>query len=733
MSGGNLGLTSGGRLVVRTPYNPSLLGVLRGLPGAKWDGEQKVWTVSGSDEALPTLIETARTHGWVIEPSILDRARELAQVQEAGAEGADERAALPGLYPFQREGVRWLARRSRALLSDDMGLGKTVQVLAALPTNAPVLVICPASIKGVWARETARWRPKYRIATLSGRGSHRWPEPGEVLITNYDILPKPPEKDRSGKVIAENDAALLKNAPKDLILVVDEVHACKGSKTRRTKAVKYIKNMAARIYGLTGTPLINRPPELWQVLETLGLAEEAFTHFGRFYWMMGGVKNRYGTDWEQPKPEVAGCLKRVMLRRRREEVLPDLPVKTFREVRVTKLKAGLRKRLDEVLKEWKERAGIIGPEMPNELPPFQKMSAVRAELAAAKIPTLLELVENYEAQEEPLVVFSAHRAPIDALSTREGWARITGDESPEERTQVVAAFQAGDLRGVALTIGAGREGITLTRGAHMIFVDRAWQPAWNSQAEDRICRIGQTRGCFYTILVADHPLDERLEELLQEKQGITDASIEKAAVRTAPRTLAEVLDGSDEASKTAGERARAERERALAAGEIQSCPKCGTEIELRTAGPKSKNQGRRYFACQPCDWFIWEGEKEQELFVIERLLSGGYALESQEGGIAFYLIQCPTKDKWAGWTFVRLQVGPESSRLGSVDPDGRVRGASNVRSILERIITDPKEAMARYGRELGFCGMCGLALTNDESRALGVGPICAGKFQELAL
>lgn len=724
---GKVELDHGGGLAVRTPYNPSLLNVLRGLPGAKWNRDAKVWQVSGSPEALPAILEAAREHGWTVAPEILKRAQALAQTQEAGAQGADKRAELPGLYPFQREGVRWVARRERALLGDEMGLGKTVQALAALPENAPVLVVCPASIKGVWKREVAAWRPDYRCTILSGRGSHRWPEPGEIVIENFDILPKAPSKDKDGK-LKENDLKMFQGPPKGLVLVIDEVHACKGSKTRRTNAVKMLRDAAARIYGLTGTPLLNRPPELWQVLETLGVAEEAFTHYGRFYWMMGGVKNRYGTDWGTPKPQAGECLKRVMLRRKREEVMPDLPAKTFRTIRVTDLKAGLRRRLDEVLAAWKAKLGIEGDRLPNMLPPFEDMSALRAELAAAKIPMMLELVESYEEQDEPLVVFADHRAPIDLLGERAGWAKITGDQSPNERTNIVEAFQEGHLKGVALTIGAGREGLTLTRASQMLFVDLAWTPAWNSQAQDRICRIGQTRGCVYTTLVADHDLDARLEELLQDKQDMIDASVEKAVVRTAPRTLAEVLDGADEASKTAAERARMERERKLASGAIRPCPKCQTEIEMRTAGPKSKHRGRDYFACQPCNWFTWADEKQTPPLVIGNLLSGGYALDREEGGTAFYLVNRPTQGKWEGWTFLRLQMGPESSTLGSVDPHGHVRGASNVRSILERILVDPKAAMARYGRELGFCGACGLPLTNETSREMGIGPICAAKF-----
>jgi superfamily II DNA or RNA helicase len=149
-------------------------------------------------------------------------------------------------------------------------------------------------------------------------------------------------------------------------------------------------------------------------------------------------------------------------------------------------------------------------------------------LAKAKIEAMLQIVEEYEEQEEPLVVFSAHRAPIDLLEGREGWAVITGDTRPEDRTKIEDAFQRGELRGIACTIKAGGVAITLTRASHALFVDLEWTPALNAQAEDRICRIGQSRGVIITILVADHPLDIRIAQLLAQKRVYIEGSVDAA-------------------------------------------------------------------------------------------------------------------------------------------------------------------------------------------------------------
>jgi hypothetical protein len=143
---------------------------------------------------------------------------------------------------------------------------------------------------------------------------------------------------------------------------------------------------------------------------------------------------------------------------------------------------------------------------------------------------MLEMIEQYEEGEEPLLVFSAHRAPIDVLKGRPGWRVITGDVSPEQRTEIENEFQAGRLKGIGATIQAGGVAITLTRGSHQIWVDRLWTPALNAQAEDRQIRIGQTRGVLIIHLVAEHALDRKVDGMLASKQRLISETVDRVAV-----------------------------------------------------------------------------------------------------------------------------------------------------------------------------------------------------------
>jgi len=234
---------------------------------------------------------------------------------------------------------------------------------------------------------------------------------------------------------------------------------------------------------------------------------------------------RVGEVWQwgmhEPDPEVAERLRPMMLRRIKTEVLKDLPPKRRQDIPVELDRAQERK-FTAALKKWDAIC------RPDQLPPFESMSAARAELAEAKIPTLMKMVEEYEEAGEPLLVFSAHRLPVAQFENRPGWAVITGDTSPAERTQIEDAFQRGELIGVAGTIPAMGVAITLTRASNAIFVDLDWTPALNAQAEDRIYRIGQDRGVLITRLIARHALDERLTEVLTQKQDLIESTVDAA-------------------------------------------------------------------------------------------------------------------------------------------------------------------------------------------------------------
>ena len=121
--------------------------------------------------------------------------------------------------------------------------------MLALKEGGAALVICPASVKGVWLREAQSWRPDLRPVILNGRKSFRFPTKGEIIITNYDIL----------------DGTKTSLPPTKLDVIFDEVHVLKSPATLRTKTcdalATAVLQAGGRTYGLTGTPMLNNPPE----------------------------------------------------------------------------------------------------------------------------------------------------------------------------------------------------------------------------------------------------------------------------------------------------------------------------------------------------------------------------------------------------------------------------------------------------------------------------------------
>ncbi len=484
------------------PYSANAVALVKTLAGARFNKDGKFWTVSTEPQNLNRLIQIAKDLNLNIAPELL--AQQTVVKEEVKAK-INSNIDTKGLFPFQVAGVEFLASKKACLLGDEMGTGKTIQTLASLPRDKGIVVVCPASLKFNWKDETKKWRSDLLPVLLSGRGSFRFPVKGEIIIVNYDILPQ----DLDGL------------DQTDFVLVCDEVHLTKNYKAKRSKAVKMLAEVASKVIGLTGTPIMNRPFDLYGVLSALGLEREVFGNWFNFMKMFEGTKNKWGGyTFGRTSPLVPELLRRVMLRRRREEVLPELPRKSYTTIAVNGIPASLKAKMDEMYEECESMFNC------EELPSFEMFSGLRAELAESRIDAMVELVENHEEEGIPLVVFSAHRKPIDTLATREGWATITGSTKPEERQNIVRQFQSGQLKGVGLTIQAGGVGLTLTHAWKAIFVDLDWTPALNSQAEDRICRIGQTKPCEIVRMVSEHVLDKHILKLIAQKIDLFQSAID---------------------------------------------------------------------------------------------------------------------------------------------------------------------------------------------------------------
>lgn len=510
-------LTADGFIITPKP-NDVELSLIKAMPGAKWDKYEFRWKVSLKMGDRKRVLELAERLDLDVHPDL----RNIERSVEA------DRAELDGLYDYQVDGVDFLASKDYALLGDDMGTGKTVQTIKALPEGASCIAIVPACVKYNWSDEIGKWRPDLKVTILKGRGSFQWPDHSEVVITNYDILPErfaPIKRENvKYKEFLDNLEKGDRDQAKRTHLVVDEAHYVKNGRTNRAARVRGLAKICRVVWGLTGTPLLNKPGDLFGMLKNLNMASDVFGSFTRFCELFKAFRNKWGgLVYGRPDPIVPELLRRVMLRRLRHKVLPQLPTKYYTELKVDAIPRDLKKELDIVFDAW-------GPivTVDKKLPDFSEFSEIRKKLALSRIPTMLEYVENCEEQEVPLLVFSAHRDPILECAKREGWEAITGTTSAKRRQEIVRDFQRGLLKGVALTIAAGGVGLTLTRAWKVLFVDLDWVPSNNSQAEDRVCRIGQKASKVEIIrMVSDHPLDLHVLKLIDQKMKVIDAAVER--------------------------------------------------------------------------------------------------------------------------------------------------------------------------------------------------------------
>jgi SWI/SNF-related matrix-associated actin-dependent regulator 1 of chromatin subfamily A len=226
------------------------------------------------------------------------------------------------LFPYQVAGVQYLKTHKQCCLFDDPGLGKTAQALHAIDPNQPVLIVCPASVKAVWQQEIKKWGIPLDAVACSGRGSFKYPHQGQVVITNPELLPDNPQ--------------LVWDVPRGLQVIVDEAHQYKSFTAKRSKLMRLISMATVAnggsVWFMTGTPILSTPKDLFGLLKSAGISDKTYRSWNNFTYYFKGVNTRFGWKFPaEPRPDALKPLDGWFLRRRKQEVLPDLPEKIFSE------------------------------------------------------------------------------------------------------------------------------------------------------------------------------------------------------------------------------------------------------------------------------------------------------------------------------------------------------------------------------------------------------------------
>ena len=537
-------LTAEGKLEIRYDFTWELLNLVKTIPGRRFRNDKgKYWVAPVSGEAIRILKEG----GFQIDQAAIKAAGNGSGGQATTMTRAPRKITInplkKSLFPYQADGVEFVERKhGRALIGDEMGLGKTIQALAYLnnhPELRPAIILCPATLKLNWEREIYETLPgKQNVQVL--KGTSPYPITGEIIIINYDILPnkyKTEVDPMTGKKVKKELARtgwvdfLIDLKPK--VLVFDEAHYIKSSSALRTKATRKLSKEIPKIIALTGTPIVNRPVEGFNIVQIIN--RHVFPNFMNFARRYCDAKhNGFGWDFSgaSNKEELHHILTRtIMIRRKKADVLPDLPDKLYSYIPVELDNAREYKRAERDFINWlageKGKEAAVKAKMAEHL---VKIEALKQIAVKGKMDQATEWIRDFLDQNgNKLIVFATHKYAIDHLMKEfKGVAvKIDGTTPTAQREASVRAFQNDP--GIKLFVGnikAAGVGITLTAASSVAFLELPWTPGDLAQAEDRAHRIGQKDTVNVYYLLASGTIEETIAALLDDKRKVLDAVLD---------------------------------------------------------------------------------------------------------------------------------------------------------------------------------------------------------------
>lgn len=397
------------------------------------------------------------------------------------------------IKPFQSEGVAFLKDKTNALLADEMGTGKTLQALCAMhqAPNVKALILCPASVKYNWAREVKEWGFPYTTQVVESAKCEIADK--DITIINYDQIIK---KQRRFELFIRQWTHL----------VADESHMLKNYQAKRTEAVlgAYgIKNKAARRWMMTGTPVLNRPIELYPVLKALvpdrlGKYVRWIAYAKRY---CEGREGMWGFDVSGADnlEELAVMLDGFMLRRLKKDIMSQLPDKVFEKILINSSK--------------KCEVDVTD-------------NTLRQDVGMAKVTATVDHVKNILEEKDKVVVFGYHRAVLEELRNklaRYNPVLVYGGGTARDKDDAVQRFindpSCKVFIGNILAAGTGVNGLQKVTDT-AVFIELVYTPGTMYQACDRLHREGQKDSVLIQFMVIANSVDEEMLDAIIKKEKV---------------------------------------------------------------------------------------------------------------------------------------------------------------------------------------------------------------------
>jgi len=482
----------------------------------------------GGDAATAAVAGDARI---VAGPWLAERLAALRHPD--GLAAVDPGPALRAeLRPYQEVGLRWLHLMSElglgACLADDMGLGKTVQAIAVMldwrrqhGNEGCILIVCPVSVLGNWRRELQRFAPSMRVVLHHGKGRSASVEDFQKALFDHDVM-------LTSYNLLQRDEEIM-SAVTFSGVILDEAQNIKNPTTRQSRVARALRGHFRM--ALSGTPLENRPLDLWSIMDFLNEG-------------LLGTRTQFTQTLEHPivkqrrqgsMSALARLVRPFVLRRLKTdpEIVADLPEKTEQIVSATLSReqailyeSVVRKGLQEVEKagEGIQRRGAILTTLLRlkqvcNHPAHYLMDGSSLPSRSGKLDLLSEMIEEAIEEGDRCLVFTQFKEMGSLLKTHlensfGGTVLfLHGGVTQKERDQMVTDFQESRPEGpkvFVLSLKAGGTGLNLTAANRVFHFDRWWNPAVEDQATDRAFRIGQQRNVFVHKFVCSGTLEERI-------------------------------------------------------------------------------------------------------------------------------------------------------------------------------------------------------------------------------
>ena len=413
------------------------------------------------------------------------------------------------LKDYQLDGVDWLLKSPYRILADDMGLGKTLQSIVAaskLITEGKiknVLIVCPPSLVTNWSEELKKWAPWFCVYTITNTSNHKdeiWTklyDYSHFIVTNYEQLRETPLK--------------IKNETIDLI-IADEAHKIRKATSLIHKGIKSLKYN--NFWALTGTPIENNSNDIKNILKIVNPQINLAT-----FPINSPILLR-------------AELKSYLLRRMKSDVLSSIMdfTETYHKISLNP---------EQLLTYQKILKKFSTSSKEDRLAYFSKLKEIcdfdESSGTSSKIDITIELIDKIKSRNEKVVIFSFWLKPLEMLKKKlekvykkNVFSVFAGDLNRAERDSLINSFKINNNHFVFLCSGKiGGEGLNLTEANHVIFFNEWWNPSNNSQARDRIIRIGQTRDTYIHHLYTVNTIEENVLDIIKTKQTLNNEVIEK--------------------------------------------------------------------------------------------------------------------------------------------------------------------------------------------------------------